>query len=354
MKKYRNLYPRIYDFNALYWAYRSARKAKMDRLEVLRFTNRLEEELIILQNELIWKTYRQSPYREFYVTEPKRRLIMALPFRDRVVQWSIYQTLLPIVERKYIYDSYACRPGKGTHAALHRLRYWLRGIPDAHKLYVLKLDIHRYFYRVNHDILLSLYREWIDDEDLMWLLEHIIRANDGALGVVEGAEGYDDREAGVGMAVGNLVSQLSANIYLNELDQFAKHSLRLKWYARYMDDVLVLHPSKAELRRVRAEMEEFLWTHLALRTNNKTQVRPVSQGIEWVGFRVWPTHAKLRKSTAKRMRRRLRSSQRQYARGEVEFQEVNASVQSYMGMLKHCDSYRLRTKLFGELEFRRE
>lgn len=354
MKRYRGLYPRVYEFDALYWAYREARKGKQHRREVIEFTNGLEEHLITLQNELIWKTYRQSPYRQFYVTEPKRRLIMALPFRDRVVQWSIYQTLNPLLDRRFIYDSYACRFGKGTHAALNRLVYWLRGHKHPERLYCLKLDVHKYFYRVNHDILMSLFRRHIADEDLLWLIESIIRAGDGTLGVVDGSEDYSNTEPGVGMAVGNLVSQMSANVYLNELDQFAKHELRLRYYARYMDDVMVLHEDKAVLHRAREAMSDFLVTRLALRTNNKTQIRPISQGVEWVGFRVWPTHVKLRKSTAKRMKRRLRSLQSKYARGEVGVDEIHAVVQSYMGMLKHCNSHRLREKLFGELEFRRE
>lgn len=354
MKKYGHLYPLIYDFDSLYHAYRQARKGKRYRSEVLEFTDRLEEHLIELQNELIWHTYRQSPYREFYVHEPKRRLIMALPFRDRVAQWSIYQALNPILDCRYIRDSYACRSGKGTHAALARLVYWLRGIPGASDWYCLKLDVHKYFYRVNHDILIGLYEQILDDSELLWLLEHIIRSNDGGLGVVDGCQDYSLRSPGVGMAVGNLVSQMSANVYLNELDRFAKHGLRLQRYARYMDDVLVLSPSKAELHQARRAMEDFLISHLALRTNEKTQIRPVSQGIEWVGFRVWPSHTLLRKSTAKRMKRRLKALQRHYAEGRIGFTEANQSVQSYRGILLHCDSGPLREKVFGDLAFERK
>ncbi len=346
MKQYYDLYPRVYDFGSRYWAYRNARKGKRNRTEVQRFENLLENNLIQIQNELMWKTYRQGRYREFYVTEPKRRLIMALPFRDRVVQWSIYMTLNPILERKYIYDSYACRVGKGAHKALQRLRYWLAKEPSLK--YVLKLDVHKYFYRVKHDILLGIYGEFLKDDNLMWLLEHIIRANDGRLGLVDGSTTYNTRTGGVGMAVGNLVSQMSANVYLNEVDQFAKHGLRIKHYMRYMDDMLVLADNKRYLHEVRREIEEFLLARLALKTNIKTQIRPVTQGIEWVGFRVWPTHVKMRKSTSKRMKRRLKSLKRKNERGEVDFETVNQSVQSYFGILKHCDSYRLIQAVFGD------
>jgi RNA-directed DNA polymerase len=354
LKRYGNLYEQIYDFDALYQAYKQARRGKRYRREVLAFTDRLEENLITLQNELIWHTYRQSPYREFYVREPKQRLIMALPFRDRVVQWSIYQTLNPILDRQYIHDSYACRPGKGTHAALGRLVYWLRGIPRANDWYCLKLDVHKYFYRVNHDILVDLYQRIFDDQELIWLLDHIIRSHNGSLGVVDGCQDYSLRTSGVGMAVGNLVSQMSANVYLNELDQFAKHQLRLRHYARYMDDVLVLHPDKAVLHQVRAAMEKFLSSRLALRTNAKTQIRPVSQGLEWVGFRVWPSHTLLRKSSAKRMKRRLKALQRHYAEGRIDVPTVNQSIQSYRGILMHCDSGPLRKSVFENLVFRRD
>jgi RNA-directed DNA polymerase len=344
----------IYDFDALYQAYRHARNGKRYRAEVLEFTNRLEENLIMLQNELIWHTYRQAPYREFYVHEPKRRLIMALPFRDRVVQWSIYQALNSILERRYIKDSYACRLGKGTHAALGRLVYWLQGIHRANDWYCLKLDVHKYFYRVNHDILIGLYQRLFDDPELIDLLEHIVRSNNGCLGVVDGCQDYSRRTGGVGMAVGNLVSQMSANVYLNELDQFSKHKLRLRHYARYMDDVLVLHPDKGELHRVRRAMEDFLQSHLALRTNEKTQIRPVSQGIEWVGFRVWPSHTLLRKSSAKRMKRRLKALQRHYADGRIGVPEVRQSIASYEGILAHCNSGPLRKAVFESLVFQRK
>jgi len=350
MKKYSNLYPKIYDFSSLFHAYLNARKGKRYRDEVIGFTDRLEENLIILQNELIWKTYKQSSYREFFVHEPKKRLIMALPFRDRVIQWSIYQTLSPLLERKYIRDSYSCRKGKGTHAALYRLRYWLKKIPGSNSWYYLKLDIHKYFYRVNHDTLLRIYEKHFPDPDLLWLLEQIIRANDGNLGLVDGSTDYDTRAAGVGMAVGNLISQMSANAYLNELDQYTKRILRIKYYIRYMDDIIILHPDKKYLHECRASIEEFLETRLALRTNRKTQIRPIKLGIDWVGYRVWPSHTLLRKSAAKRMKRRLKKLQKDFIDGMIPFEKFNSSFNSYMGILKHCNSRGLREKLCEVLE----
>ncbi|SFR16799.1 reverse transcriptase/maturase family protein [Desulfoscipio geothermicus] len=355
MKKLKGLYEQIYDFENLHEAYREARKNKRYRDEVLKFSANLEENLIQIQNELIWKTYSVSRYREFFVYEPKKRLIMALPFKDRVVQWAIYRVLNPLIERRYIYDSYACRVGYGSHRAVNRLQCWLRKLERKHdRVYILKLDISKYFYRVDHDVLMKILRRLIGDEDLLWLLEVIVRCEHTNFGLVLGDHVFDgERVGGVGMPIGNLTSQMFANLYLNELDQFVKHTLREKHYMRYMDDALVLHPDKKHLWQVKQEIQRFVEDELHLVLNNKTTVRTINQGVDWVGYRVWSTHCKLRKSTAYKMKKRLKYLQKAYARGEVNFEDVDASVQSYIGALKHCNSYKLREKLFNSLVWKR-
>ncbi|KLU66775.1 reverse transcriptase (RNA-dependent DNA polymerase) [Desulfosporosinus acididurans] len=356
MHKIRGLYEKIYDFENLHQAYLEARKGKRYRIEVMKFTNHLEENLIQIQNELIWKTYEVGKYREFFVNEPKKRLIMALPFKDRVVQWAIYQVLNPYFEKGFIQDSYACRVDKGTHRAVNRLQYWLRYMHRRHsQFYALKLDISKYFYRVDHNVLMAILRRRIGDEDLLWLLETIARCEHTKFGVPLGDHQFEsDRVGGVGMPIGNLTSQMFANLYLNELDQYAKQTLHVKFYLRYMDDIVVLHGNKKYLWALKEQIDEFVVHQLHLQLNNKTMVRSVSQGIEFVGFRVWPTHKKLRKKSALKMKRRLRYLQRSYARGEIGMQEVNNSVQSYLGILKHCNSHNLKTKLLRSLTFVRD
>lgn len=356
IKRHGNLYPQIYDFENLVAAYKEARKGKRFRREVLEFTRNLEENLITIQNELIWRTYRVGRYREFFVCEPKKRLIMALPFRDRVVQWAIYRVLNPILERRYISDSYACRVGYGTHRAADRLQYWLRYLARRYpKVYVLKLDISKYFYRVDHGVLMQILGRIIKDRDLMWLLDTIIRAENTKFGLSLGDHSFQrERVAECGMPIGNLSSQMFANLYLNELDQYTKHVLKVRHYIRYMDDVIILHPDKKYLWRLKEEIGAFLEDHLHLVLNNKTSVRPIAHGVDFCGYRIWPTHIKLRKKTALRMKHRLGYLQRAYTRGEVNFQKVNASVQSYFGLLKHCNSYNLRRELSGKLVFVRE
>jgi len=351
LHKIRGLYEKIFDFENLHQAYLEARKGKRYRIEVMKFTNHLEENLIQIQNELIWKTYEVGRYREFFVNEPKKRLIMALPFKDRVVQWAIYRVLNPYLEKGFIQDSYACRVGKGTHKAVDRLQYWLCYMNRRHKrFYALKMDVSKYFYRVDHDVLMGILRRRIGDECLLWLLDTIVRCEHTKFGIPLGDHEFDaDRIGGVGMPIGNLTSQMFANLYLNELDQHAKQTLHVKRYLRYMDDVVVLHEDKKYLWELKEQLDEFITDRLHLKLNNKTMVRTVNQGVEFVGYRVWPTHRKIRKKTAKKMNRRMRYLSKAYKRGEVSINVIKTSLQSYTGMLQHANCHNLRMKMLKQL-----
>lgn len=355
LKRYGELYKQIYDFENLYLAYLEARKNKRYRDEVLRFSANLEENLISIQNELIFKTYRVSKYREFYVYEPKKRLVMALPFRDRVVQWAIYRVLNPIYDKTFIEHSYACRVGMGTHRAADRLQYWARKVsrkPD--RWYYLKLDISKYFYRIDHEVLFKVVNKKIKDPDLLWLLKTIINSEDTKFGLPLWTEpGEAERIEDKGIPIGNLTSQLFANIYLNELDQYVKHTLGMKYYLRYMDDVIILDSDKKHLHELKELIETFLNEELKLNLNNKTAIRPVNQGISFVGFKIWPTHRKLKRKSLKKIKSRLKYMKKAYSRGQVSFSEVNATVQSYLGTMKHFNSYGLRQKLFSDFILKR-
>jgi RNA-directed DNA polymerase len=355
MPRYTGLYEQIVEFENLEAAYHNAAKLKRFRSEVLKFTRNLEENLITIQNELIHKTYRIGRYREFYVHEPKKRLIMALPFRDRVVQWAVYRVTEPLLDKQFIYDSYACRQGRGVQRAADRVQYWQRRLCRQHnKVYYLKLDISKYFYRIDHDVLLSILARNFDDPDLMWLFEKIVRSEHTKFGIPLGDHGFEkERIDNMGMPIGNLSSQLFANLYLNELDQFAKHRLKLRHYIRYMDDIVILHPSKEVLHQVRKEIERFLDERLRLTLNNKTAIRPIHTGLEFCGYRIWPTHRKIRKETVRKIKSGLKHAKRCFERGEMTTDEVNAVVQSYIGFMKHADTYNLRNKIFGDLVFKK-
>jgi len=347
-----NIFDEICDFDELCEAHRKARKGKRYRNDVLLFTSKLEENLIELSNELMWETYKVGRYRQFYVHEPKLRLVMALQYRDRVVQWAIYRKLYPFYDKMFIEDSYACRREKGSHKAADRLQYWLRQVSrKSGKWYYLKLDISKYFYRVDHSVLLDILERRIRDERLMRLLERIINSEDTRFGLPVGLSPEDCTDDmwlwDVGMPIGNLTSQLFANIYLNELDQLCKHKLHTHYYIRYMDDVIILSDDKEQLGRWKQEIAEFLFTELHLDLNDKTAIRPITLGIDFVGYKMWATHRKLKKQTARRMIRHFKVQCEMLAAGELSKDIFERVTASYKGVLEHCNSYGLRTKLNG-------
>lgn len=345
-----DVYDRICEYEELYQSHLEARKGKRYRDDVLLFTDKLEENLIELQNELIWQSYKVGKYRQFYVREPKLRLVMALQYRDRVVQWDIYKQLYPFYDKMFIEDSYACRREKGSHKAADRLQYWLRQVSrKPGKWYYLKLDISKYFYRVDHLVLFDILSRRIKDPRLMQLLSEIINSEDTRFGLPAGLSPEECTEdmwlADVGMPIGNLTSQLFANLYLNELDQLCKHELHVHYYIRYMDDVIILLDDKRELARLKAIIEDFLNSVLHLDLNKKTAIRPCILGVEFVGYHIWATHRKLKKQTARRMIRNVKRMCEQMAAGTLSREEFDRTAASYNGVLRHCNSYGLKQKL---------
>lgn len=350
MKTIKNIFEKIIDFENLYLAWESARKGKRYREEIMRFSNDLESNLINLQNHLIYGTYKVGRYRPFYIYEPKKRLIMALPFRDRVVQWAIYRQLFPILDRQFIFDSYACRPGKGTQKAVNRLQYWLQQTSrKPQKFYYLKLDIAKYFYRVDHGILENILRQKIKDKRLLNLLVSIINSEETKFGLPVGVDpemcSAAERLENVGMPIGNLTSQMFANLYLHELDLFAKHKLKLHYYIRYMDDIIILHYDKKYLKAVKDEIETFLLEKLRLNLNKKTAIRPCDMGIEFVGYRIWATHKKLKRNTAIKIKRAVKGIKNKRESGKMTQEAFDRRIASYRGVLKHCNSYGFRQRL---------
>lgn len=346
-KTYNNLFPQIYDFESLHAAYLRARAGKRNRLEVQRFERDLEGNLIQLQNELIWGQYQIGSYRLFRVYEPKERQVAALPFRDRVVQHALVAAIEPIWERRFIADSYACRPGRGTHRGADKAQAMLRQVKREHgRVFVFKADIAKYFASIDHTILKQQLRRRIACRPTLALLDHII---DSANGI--------HSTPGVGLPIGNLSSQLCANIVLHDLDEFVKHGLRQRHYVRYMDDFIVVHHDRAHLQRVRVKVERFLAQRLRLTTNHKTDIFPIAplrgRALDFLGYRMWPTHRRLRKSSIARITHTLRRLGRQYARGQVSLARITESVKSWVAHALHADALGLRTKVLGRFRFGR-
>lgn len=295
---------------------------------MLNFQKNLEENLINIQDELIRGTYEPRPYRTFTIYEPKERIIHVAPFRDRVIHHAIMNIIEPIWDRLFIYDTYACRKGKGTHAGVDRTTEFLRAAEAKWgKTYCFQGDISKCFPSINHHILLRIIERKIKCKNTLRLFEKIIFNG-----------GNQNDPDSHNLPIGNLVSQWAANLYLSELDYFVKHQLRVQYYVRYMDDFILLSDDKNQLHAHRKEIERFLWDVLRMKLNPKSDIYPVSRGIDFLGYRIWASHRLLRKSSLFRASRRFKKLSCLYARGLVTLQHVKASVMSWLGHCVHADT----------------
>ena len=353
MKTYKNLYPKVWAFDNLYLAYRQARKGKRGKSPAASFEFKLEENLFQLQQELASKTYTPGPYHSFYIHKPKHRLISAAPFRDRVAHHALCQVIEPLFERRFIHDSYANREGKGTHRALDRCTYFARRYR-----YVLPCDARQFFPSIDHAALRRILGRVIADHDVMWLADRILGSGVGVL-----SEEYemayfpgDDLFAACrprGLPIGNLTSQFWANCYLNELDHFVKRELKCPGrnpaYLRYVDDFLLFADDKPTLWRWREGIIAFLQTLRLTIHENQSQPRPVSEGVPFLGFVVFPTHRRLKRRKGIAFQRRFKQLAACYAAGEIEYQQLADSVQGWINHVRYGDTWGLRRAVLNQV-----
>lgn len=351
MNASQTLFSQVCAFENLYRAFRRARRGKRDREEVAAFEYDLEGNIIRLQGELERGEYWPGPYRHFWIREPKRRKISAAPFRDRVVHHALCQVIEPIFDRTFIHDSYTCRLKKGTHRAVDRCQVFARRYR-----YVLKADIQKFFPSVDHAILLGLLAKKIRDPQVVELIGRILKSGEGVL-----AEEYvmhwfpgDDLLTPLrprGLPIGNLTSQFWANVYLNGLDQFVKRRLKCRAYVRYVDDFLLFSHDKAQLHRWKQEIALFLES-LRLRVHDrKTVVFPVSEGIDFLGYRVFPTFRRMRRLSVRRFTRRLCSLRKAHRAGRISIQKIQRAIQSWVDHCRYAQSYRLRRAILSQVSF---
>ena len=329
MKRVDGLFSRIVAFDNLLAAERRAARGKRDRDSVARFEFHLERELIRLQEELIDGSYRPGAFCTFEVRDPKRRAICAAPFRDRVVHHAVCHVLEPVLERRSIHDSYACRVGKGTHAAISRARVLARRFG-----FFLKCDVRRFFASVDHVVLEDLLARLLKDRRLLALLSRII------------AHGPPGATPGVGLPIGNLTSQHFANLYLGELDHQVKERLRVAGYLRYMDDLLLFAQDKPTLHLHLAEIRRFLAERLRLGLKESaTMIAPVTEGIPFLGFRVYPGTVRLNQRTRRRFRTQMRALERGASLGALDVDALGNRAASLFAHVAHGDSFRLRREV---------
>lgn len=330
MKRYGHLFERVCAFDNLFTAAQKAMRGKKQKPHIAAFDLNLEKELIRLQAELLTFSYRMRPYRCFYVYDPKLRYICAADIRDRVVHHAINNFMEPLFERIFIYDSYACRKGKGHHRAVKRLQVFSRK-----RKYFLKADIKQFFASVDHQILKALLGRMIKDRMLQKLLDTII---DHPL---------PGQESGKGMAIGNLTSQWWANFYLDRMDHLIKDHLGVKCYLRYMDDFILLADTKTDLHDLRAEISRFLRCQLGLRLKESaTFLAPVKQGVPFLGFRVFPGLIRLQRQNVLRFRRNYIKKEQAYLSGKMDEASFIRSANSMIGHIAQADTLRMRRRFF--------
>lgn len=352
--KIKHVFDLIFSDDNLYEAIQDASKGRRYNKDVLRVQHDIWNVIEQIQQDVRSGKYTIDKYYIFYVYEPKKRMIMSITFYHRIVQWAIYRVINPLLVKGYIKDTYGCIPGRGSLAAMQRLRYWIKAVE--HKpgtWYYLKLDISKYFYRISHEVLKEILARKIKDQQLLQVLYNIIDCQHTPFGLPPGKGPgevpLEERLYDVGMPVGNLLSQVFANIYLDALDQFCKRTLCIHFYVRYMDDIIILSDSKEQLHMWKDEIQKFVETTLRLSLNQKTCIRQISQGIEFVGYRIWPHYVTIRKSTTLEMKRHLRRKVEEYNAGLIEMEVVTATLKSYLGMLDHCDCKEFRKELIDSV-----
>lgn len=350
MRRVGGLWPEVLAFENLLGAHRKARRGKRDRPAAVRFELDLERNLFHLQRALAGRSYRPGAYRLFRIYDRKPRTIAAAPYRDRVVHHALMNLVEPALDRTFIADSFACRAGKGVHAAVDRYQSWA-----CRYAYALKVDVRRYFPSIDQEILKQKLRDRIKDPGVLWLFDTIIDSMPGA-GPGEtfpGDDLVDLMQRPCGLPIGNLTSQFLGNLYLDDRDHHPKEVLRAPAYLRYVDDLILLDNSKTRLWELRAEIDRFLQSeHLRLHPN-KIQVQPTALGLDVLGYRVFPGHRRVRRDNGYRFRRRLRGMARAFGRGLDDGDAVKASVAAWVGHVRHADSLGLRRAVLGSAVFRR-
>jgi RNA-directed DNA polymerase len=345
MRSYHNLYPGIIQPESLFRAWGAFRKGKSRRADVQEFEQDLEQHIFALHRDLRSQTYRHGVYQAFTVCDPKQRRIHKATVRDRIVHHTVFAALNPVFEPTFFAHSYSCRKGKGTHRAMKTLHRWLRQVSkNGHQpCFTLQCDIHKFFDSIAHSVLLDIIGKRLQDTDALWLMGEIVGSFTSERLSPAGS---------AGLPLGNLTSQLFANIYLNELDRFLKQELRVSHYVRYTDDFAIVSRNPRELEQLIDPIRTFLGRSLLLDLHpRKITIRPFRQGIDFLGYVLLPYHRVLRTKTRHRMYRRLHEKIVLYSTGELNEEGVEQSLQSYLGILSHANSHDLRTDLLNRYWF---
>jgi retron-type reverse transcriptase len=327
MRRTGGLKEQFLSFENLYGAYKKAYRATKNYA----FAFHVDRELLRLQDDFINGRYVPGEYRYFTIAEPKIRIIAVAPFRDRVVHHALVQVIEPVFEKRFIYDSYATRKGKGVHKAVARAQYFLRKNP-----WYLKMDIKQYFASINHEALIRLINRVIKDPFIMKLCEAII-----------GRAAGPDEPKGTGLPIGNLTSQFFANVYLNVFDHYVQEVLRTSAYLRYMDDFCLFAGEKEALKRRKPTVEQFLRDVLKLETKPAaTLINNRIHGLPFLGVRIYPNMIRHKRENFKRSIARLKQREWEYRNGMIDYRRYSASMQSLTAHLAMYGNNLLKSILY--------
>ncbi len=333
MKRYANIFNELISIESLFIAWSEFRKGKTKRRDVQEFSRHLEKNIFRLQRELVEKKYKHSPYSSFYIHDPKVRHIRKASVKDRLVHQAAYTILTRIYEPRFVNDLYSSRVGKGTHAGVNALTSMTLKVSRnlTQPCWALKCDVSKFYDSVDHAALLDLIRITITDPSAQWLLTEIVESF------------HHEGTPGKGLPIGNLTSQIFTNIYLNELDQFVKQTLRVKYYARFADDLVLLSTGKKELQNYLPLIKKFLQERLKLQLHpKKVSIRPLHQGVDFLGYVVLPHHRVLRTKTKRRMLRKLDQRLNECFSDLVSKESLNQTLQSYLGLISHVNAFELK------------
>ena len=324
-------------FDKMLDAHLRASKGKNNKYEVLKFNIDMENNIWNIIKELKENKYKLGKYKEFTIYEPKERIIKCLPYKDRIVQqWYIYEFIKPYIIPRLENCTCACINSRGTHYAVKLVKNYIRKANIKYgSYYVLKLDIKKYFYNIDKNILFEIMKEYISDKVLLNLTRTFI---------------YDDI-SNKGIPIGNYTSQYFANIYLDKLDKYVKYNLRIKYYVRYMDDMILILRNKDECKNMMNKIAFFLNNKLHLELNDKSMYYPGYMGINFCGYIVHENYMLIRNRSKKEIRKKIKIWNRLYNDGELNLIQVRLSFNSWLSHVKHVSSYNLVKRYISYIIF---
>ena len=330
-KSIKNCFDKRLTFEKLLEAEKRARKNKGNKKEILEFEMDLESNLVSLLKELKDGSYKLGKYREFVIKEPKERLIKSLPFRDRVVQqWYVEEFIKPFFVPRMISDSYACIEKRGTHKAVDKVQRYMKKVKkEFPNYYVLQCDVKKFFFSLDRNKLFSILKRKIKDKKLLELTKKFIFDN-------------EDR---ISIPIGNYTSQYFGNIYLNELDWYIKDKLKIKYYVRYLDDMILFGRSKKECRILKEKIGAFL-DYLGLEYNPKSRYYPGRLGIDFCGYRIFEKYRLVRKRSIKKIKKKIRMWKKLRIIGALDKKKVKRCFNSWCSHIKYASSYHLKIKIY--------